>query len=593
MDASVTPRPEKQGMGIALPRSLSVVAGCLLLASLVVLPFFVIGEEPGMGCCGGAMPATHDGAMHYNQMKSFRRGLAAGRAYPRWDENTHAGYGAPTTSFYPPGIYYLTSGLHFLLGDWKRTIIAFHLITMAASGMAIFWYARQSLSRGAAFIAVAVYLFAPYHLINQYQRGAMAEQMSYIWAPLVLLFAERLLAERLSQRSTWLSFGGLSAAFGAFLWSHPPTAYQLLLVFGPGCLWFADRQGNGRRLIMIVAGLAFGSMLAAAYFFPALIEQNLINADQVEKSWPYHASYVFDHNQIIYDHLNNDFIARIDRIWVFNGMALILALTVLAIGSRYLKPQALKTRLIWWSSAGIFALFLMTRFSAPLGKLIPGIEIGVFSWRMLSLTSLAVALLSGIVWQTAVEAKSEGRGGWGGRGGREGGWRIVGGATIAVVLAATILVSALQVIQPMYRAQAFRAIPDHFNFATLPRGVPQELPEMEPARSATGQGRITIDRWDPEIREFKLHFDRDNELQVRTSNFAGWTASIDGRPAAIKTGESGIIVVELPAGDHEVRLEFGDTPVRRWCNRLTALSFVLLMGMLSIGKRGRRNGDAS
>ncbi len=187
------------------------------------------------------MPVTHDSWMHYNQMNAFWQSLSAGIAYPRWDENTH-GYGAPTTSFYPPGVYYLTSAVYFVARDWWTAWAGFYWLTMLASAAAIFVYARQSLSRGASLVAAAVYVFAPYHLLNQYQRGAISEFTSFVWIPLCLLFAEKLVAERLvhhrsaenseAAQSRLTSFAGLAASFGAFLWTHPPTAYQFLLVFG-------------------------------------------------------------------------------------------------------------------------------------------------------------------------------------------------------------------------------------------------------------------------------------------------------------------------------------------------------------------------
>src|SRR5436190_8526385 len=134
--------------------ALAVASMCVAVTSIAVLPFFVIGEDQKVGCCGGTMPITHDAWMHYNQMNAFWQGLAAGIVYPRWDENTH-GYGAPTTSFYPPGIYYLTSAVYFVTRDWVKTWAGFYWLTMLASAAAIYWYARQHLSRAASLVAMA------------------------------------------------------------------------------------------------------------------------------------------------------------------------------------------------------------------------------------------------------------------------------------------------------------------------------------------------------------------------------------------------------------------------------------------------------
>src|SRR5262245_32360659 len=84
-------------------KRLAVLLALVAMTALATLPFFAIGEDLKAGCCGGEMPVTHDSWMHYNQMRAFYRGLESGRIYPRWDSETHDGYGAPTLGFYPPG----------------------------------------------------------------------------------------------------------------------------------------------------------------------------------------------------------------------------------------------------------------------------------------------------------------------------------------------------------------------------------------------------------------------------------------------------------------------------------------------------------
>jgi hypothetical protein len=512
------------------------------VASIASLPFFAIGEDPKAGCCGGAMPVTHDAWMHFNQMQAFARGLAAGIVYPRWDEATH-GFGAPVTSFYPPGIYYLTSAFYFLSGHWMGAWIGFYWTVMMASALALYLYAKQWMSPHAALITMAVYVFAPYHLLNQYQRGAMGELCSFVWMPLLLLFAERCLEEK---EDRW-SAVGLAASFGGFLWTHPPTAYQFMLVFGPFVAARAIVTRSWRGLLRIGSALLFGSMLAAAYFYPAIAEQHLVNYDDVERTWPYHASYVFDYGAAAPAEFFARFFERLDRIWVFN-LAVILLCAFVGWG-KLAHPKRL------WIATGLLASFLMTKFSAPLGRWIPKIEIGVFSWRMLAVTSLCAALLAGAAF--------------------EGRRRVM---PVAIVLA-TLAMSAWYVVWPYWRGQAFEPNPAHYNFATLPRGAPREAPPtatMEPVELASGRGTIEVERWTPEARALRLALDRDDRLQFRTFDFRGWTATVDGRVAAIEHGLARNIVVAVPAGSHRVTLEFRSTPVRRASNWITVLSLLLL-----------------
>ncbi len=560
-----------------LNKRLGVLLALIAMTAIATLPFFVIGEDQKVGCCGGEMPVTHDSWMHFNQMRAFYRGLESGRVYPRWDEETHGGYGAPTLAFYPPGAYYVTSLFYFLTRDWLKVWIGFYWLASFASAAAIYCYARRPMSRGASLMAAAVYVFAPYHLINQYQRGAMAEFLSFVWTPLVLLFAEKLLAES-SRREFLLSFAGLSASFGAFLWSHPPTAYQFLLVFGP-CfvVWAIWMKRALRRLLIIGCALALGSMIAAAYFLPAIAEQGLVNYEDVERTWPYHASYVYDFAQKVYDHGKGSFFSRLDRIWAFNAIVILLVGVVVAHGTHRTyktygthrtisnNKSVLGSRVWLWVGAGLIACFLMTRYSEPVGRLIPKIEIGVYSWRMMALTSFVTATLAGALIEI--------------RWAKHAGLPLRWGASLMILIGA-LAMSAWLVAWPMWRAQAFEPDPDHYNFATLPRGVPRETPPMDRAQLASANGRVTIERWAPELRRLRIEMEKPDQLQFRTSNFAGWTATVDGGSAEIKEGAVKNIVIDLPAGEHIVALDLRPTPIRRAGNIITILALALLLSMI-------------
>src|SRR5262249_20318404 len=198
------------------------------------------------------MPVTHDLPLHFEQMRSFYRGLEARELYPRWEEDTNRGFGAPTTSYYPPGVYYLTSVLHLIVGDWIRVLLDANLLIMIASAAAFYLYARRFMARPAAAIAMCAYIILPYHIIDQYQRGAIAELLGFVWMPLILFFVDRLLGSfeagdpkaasaEPETAGLWKSLSpiipgralditGLAASYGAFLWSHVPTAYQFTLV---------------------------------------------------------------------------------------------------------------------------------------------------------------------------------------------------------------------------------------------------------------------------------------------------------------------------------------------------------------------------
>src|SRR5260370_13291292 len=268
------------------------------------------------------MPDSHDIFLHYDQMKSFYTGLRAGEIYPRWEVETNRGFGAPTTCFYPPAIYYVTSLFYFIARNWVLSLLWTHLAIMAASAAAIYLYARRSLSRPAAALAMACYTILPYHLIDQYQRGALAELLGFVWMPLILLFIERLfdppggpssvadasleqatkaegtggvspLDKRRSVVRCISAIAGLALVYGAFIWSHPPTAFQFSMVLAVFILLLALARKKWRGIALTGAGVALGLALSSAYLYPAYLEKNLIHNEFIAENWPYRQSYVF------------------------------------------------------------------------------------------------------------------------------------------------------------------------------------------------------------------------------------------------------------------------------------------------------------
>ena len=115
--------------------------------------------------------------------------------------------------------------------------------------------------------------------------------------------------------------------------------------------------------------------------------------------------------------------------------------------------------------------------------------------------------------------------------------------------------AAAAVVGPMNRAPRFIPAGEHLNGATLPSAVsvdPGELPAGEPeAWLESGGGDVRVGRWDPEDRALDVNLRQADRLMVRTFNFPGWTATVNGRPAEIiGGGDFNRIALDLPPGAH-------------------------------------------
>ncbi|HLF84598.1 MAG TPA: hypothetical protein VI837_10525 [Blastocatellia bacterium] len=562
---------------------------CIGLSAFAVVPFFFMGRS---ATAGGAlelrMPTTHDMFLHYDQMRSFYNGLAAGEIYPRLEEDTNRGFGAPTTSYYPPGVYYLTSAFYAVTRDWLRTLVDAHLVMMIAAAAALYFYARQVMGREAAMAAMAAYIFLPYHMLDQYQRGAMAELLVFVWMPLMLLFGERLMKTSFQarQRSMLFSIVGLAASYGAFLWSHPPTAYQFTLGFGVYMLVLGVMRREWKGLVVLGMAMVLGIGLAAVYLLPAAIEQNLIHKEYVTQTWPYHKTYIFVHDLYNSD-VHSGFFKLIDSIWITGTSAIAVgAITLLWLkrGALTTAP-ALKQRVLLWVILGGLASYMMTSASMPVGKLIPKIDIGVFTWRMLAITTLVVALIAGAFTQAALDAARR----------RSRSERVLFASLAAFIIIGGAGFSAVAVARPMIEAAVFEPEPEHLNWATIPSSAPadpSELPDEGPqAELATeANGEVVVEEWKPQHRVVRAAPKDDDELLIRTFNFPGWTATVDGQEVPIKSSEGlGNIEIELRAGAHRLTLDFIETPVRRVFRTVTLCSFVfvIVLGVAPFARRTR------
>src|SRR5262249_38278028 len=155
------------------------------------------------------------------------------------------------------------------------------------------------------------------------------------------------------------------------------------------------------------------------------------------------------------------------------------ALALLKLEPHFLQPKhILKLRVLLWVIVGLFASFMMTKASYPLGRMIPKIEIGIFTWRMLSITTLLVALIAGACVQAAYNAFKH---------------QSAGSNSIvslaALIIIAGALFTAVKLLPPLYHGVPFQTAKEHLNFVMIPRTAPEDplqLPKVKEAEFAKG-----------------------------------------------------------------------------------------------------------
>lgn len=200
----------------------------------------------------------------------FTQQLRRGVIYPRWLPLSHGGLGSPVFYYYPPFSFYLT-GLLGLAGLTTYTsIIAAFGFGFALSGIAMYeWlvgWTRRPL------VGAILYMAAPYHLLDFYTRGALAEFIAVSLIPFIALGVRKVATDG---RPTLLAL-----AYGTMILTHLPLALLTsFFLVAPLSLFHA--QKSPRSLIGLGLALGLGIMLSGIYLIPALALEQYRDVDRL------------------------------------------------------------------------------------------------------------------------------------------------------------------------------------------------------------------------------------------------------------------------------------------------------------------------
>jgi uncharacterized membrane protein YfhO len=90
--------------------------------------------------------------------------------------------------------------------------------------------------------------------------------------------------------------------------------------------------------------------------------------------------------------------------------------------------------------------------------------------------------------------------------------------------------------------------------------------------------------------QLDLRVDALTQALLARYAFDGWQLSLDGQPLAWQASKGGLLQVELPAGDHQLHLQYQPPPLRSAMLGLSAVALALwlLLGLALLRQRSER-----
>ncbi|OGY09733.1 MAG: hypothetical protein A2782_02750 [Candidatus Blackburnbacteria bacterium RIFCSPHIGHO2_01_FULL_43_15b] len=539
----------------------------------------------------------------------------------RWTQYMGYGYGFPLFNFYPPLPYLVGEVFRLFQFSFVTTVKLTFLLSFLISGVTMYIFAREFFGRLGGLVSATFYIWAPYHSVDIYVRGAMNEAWSLVWLPLILWASYRLIKssmpasgpvagmtgpvagssrptssrdvaagarrDSLRQRhpSKWIVT--LALAWFALLTSHN----LMVLIFTPLFLswlsiWILKYKSWRSLPNLTISGVwAFG--LAAFFTLPVFLEQKLVHVETLTQGYYEYVAHFANIRQLLTSRFwgygpsawadaDDKMAFSVGQIHWILASILIIWLAVKLIRREKLKGDWVIVS-IFFFLAGWFATFMSHVKSTFIWQQIPPLLFVQFPWRFLT---LAVLSFSGMVGASAVLLRR---------------WIVFG-------LIAGVVGWNWQFFKP----ERMGALTDQEKFSGaawdlqqtagiydyLPKdaSTAPKAPQKSVADVVSGKGQISDASQGSNWAKFKVIQDEDNgKVRINIFKFPGWKVFIDGRQVQVSTDndEWGRMHIDVPKGEYVVTARLYNTPARTVGNFISLISWggIFALGALTFKRK--------
>ncbi len=574
-----------------------------LLALPALWPFYSEG-----------LPRSFDGGLHLLRLSLLHDYIRQGILLPRWTPALILGYGYPLYNFYAPGAYYLAEVLHLLGLTFYNAFIGTFAIQILAAGYGMYFFARDLFSSGSftgarepkdnaadsrlsatlpALLAAVAYLYGPYLLTNVYIRGAIAEAGAQALLPWIFWSVRRLIRAKEAAHYFFpvvFLLGGLALTHNITLLFLPPVLLLFILLHW---LQAPERWRHRWQRLLWIGGALLGAMGISAFFWlPLLLERHNLadTAYLISRSvWLPGSVWYWQNFLDSGFHFTHTF-ARPIKLGIVQ-----LALALFGFGAALLFAPRRKAWLgewLFWLAVALGTGAFMGAWALPIWLSNDILPIAQFTWRLLAILSLPLALFVGGLALSVDWLARPWR--------RRGLQLLIGTATLLVIILAH---RPLLAWMDLYAAESATVSQPVFAQIEIDKGVisggqrNSSIQEFRPRWADTDlvlATDVTTPSTPPAVtvtaaNDFDLQLAVDAPtatfLRFATFYFPGWEIRVDNVPQPVYPSTNlGLLTVDLPAGAHAVTVTWAGTTTERLAGYLSLLT---LLGLMILAWRQR------
>jgi uncharacterized membrane protein len=514
----------------------------LILSWWAIVPLFHSGFFP-----------IHDDTQVV-RVQQMAQALKDGQFPVRWVGDLGYGFGYPIYNFYAPLAYYVGAIFNLIGFDVLMATKLMFLVGILLSGIFMYFLAREFWGDLGGVISGLFYVYAPYHAVDVYVRGAVGEFWALAFLPLIFLGLYQLF------KGKWWGVIVGALGFAGVILSHNLTAmmtipflFLLILVL----IIFSKNKKLFTINLLLFTILALG--ISAFYWLPALREMNLTKVfGQIGGGADFRDHFVYP-----------------DQLWAspwgfggsapgrLDGMSFMIGkLHILMV---VVSLFSLSRIILFAFCFLLFAIFLTTQYSRFLWEFIPVMVFIQYPWRFLVFTAFAASFMAGAVM---LWFKKNLRLSW------------IGGVIIILAL----LFFNTKYFQPqMYLDVSEKDYINEENIKWktskisdeyLPKDfpIPQNKNEVAWEKVAVLKGEAEIENLNAKTHRytFEVQARSQSEILINTAYFPGWKIWINNKETK-PILDNGRIKISLSAGDYQIKLQFTNTPIRKIANLISLI----------------------
>jgi hypothetical protein len=362
-----------------------VPASLLILATLISLSLVAI--QPFMR---SQMLLSDDAALHLYRTIVLDHSLRYDHPiYPRFSSALAYGYGAPLFNYFSPAAYYLPRTLHVFGMSFVDAWLAAMVLYLWLAALGAFLLGRILTNTAGGVVAAVAYVYSPYLLYDAVSRGTITEVAGLAMLPLVLYALTRL-ARRPSSYSLLLSV----ISYSIFIPLHNIVTLHGSILIAVYALLLSVTSAKPLRTLISLAWVGMlGVGLTAFFWLPALGETGWIKLPAITATLPDLdvTRHLRDLDAVLalpspIDPSQQQASIPITVSWVAIVITVMGLITAVAI-------KQLRYQILFWTGVLVFTLFMNTPASALVWQQVPLLNYTQFAWRILGISSIALAIL--------------------------------------------------------------------------------------------------------------------------------------------------------------------------------------------------------